>query len=67
MSHENILVSVGDGVATVTLNRPEIRNALGQGMAHDLHAAFADLTEHPAARMTDFFDEKAARAKEQQG
>lgn len=32
MSYETLIVEVRDGVATVTLNRPEVRNALNQVM-----------------------------------
>ena len=35
--HETILVSQADGVAWVTLNRPEVRNAINQQMQAELH------------------------------
>jgi enoyl-CoA hydratase len=39
MPYETILTEVGDdGVALVTLNRPEVHNALNQQMVDDLHA-----------------------------
>jgi enoyl-CoA hydratase/carnithine racemase len=38
---DNVLVELGDRVATVTLNRPEQRNPLSAGMRRDLRAAFA--------------------------
>ena len=37
---ETLLYSVEDGIATITLNRPEILNALNPQMADDLVAAF---------------------------
>jgi len=38
MPYETILTEVGDdGVAIVTLNRPDVRNALNQQMVDDLH------------------------------
>ena len=45
MSYENILVEVEDAVASVTLNRPEKRNAIDQGMIDDLHRALDELWE----------------------
>ncbi len=38
-----LVADVGDGVARVTLNRPEKRNALDQEARHELLAAFASL------------------------
>ena len=32
MTYETLLVTVADGVASVTLNRPEVRNALSATM-----------------------------------
>ncbi len=43
MSYENLLVTVEEGVAHVVLNRPEVRNAIDQGMIDDLHACLDDL------------------------
>lgn len=37
-TYETILVAVEDGVLTITLNRPEVYNALNQQMVDDLHA-----------------------------
>jgi enoyl-CoA hydratase len=51
VSYENILVSVESGVGVVTLNRPEVRNALDQGMVDDLHAAFDDLATRSDLRV----------------
>jgi enoyl-CoA hydratase/carnithine racemase len=40
-TYENLIYEVSDdGVATVTLNRPERRNALDYGLLHDLEDAF---------------------------
>jgi enoyl-CoA hydratase/carnithine racemase len=33
---ESVLFDLTDGVATITLNRPEVRNAFGDGMGHQL-------------------------------
>jgi enoyl-CoA hydratase/carnithine racemase len=40
MSYQNILYEVHDRVATVTLNRPEIFNAMGPAMMHELIDVF---------------------------
>lgn len=46
MSYETILCEVGeDGVAVITLNRPDVRNAINQQMVDDLHAALGGLEE----------------------
>ena len=43
MSYETLLVDVRDGVGTVTLNRPEARNALNQTVIRELGDALARL------------------------
>lgn len=40
MAHETITVEVDDGVAWVTLNRPEVRNAINQTMQDELAATW---------------------------
>ena len=40
----------GDGVATVTLNRPEQRNALGPQLLRDLVSALQQARDDPAIR-----------------
>ena len=45
MSFETIEYSVADGVATVTMNRPEALNALSQGLVRDLGVAIAKADE----------------------
>ena len=40
MSYETILFEVREQVATVTLNRPDVRNAFGAGMGPELDDAF---------------------------
>ena len=51
MSYETLLVELRDGVATLTLNRPEARNALNQTMIRELGAALAGLERDAAARV----------------
>ena len=43
MSYNNILVTKADGMATVTINRPEKLNALNKATIAELHEAFAAL------------------------
>ena len=51
VTYETLLVEVEDGVATVTLNRPEVRNALSPTLVSELEAALAALEEDAAARV----------------
>ncbi len=50
MSYETLLVEVGDGVATVTLNRPEARNALNRTLVRELGEALGALDGNADAR-----------------
>jgi len=49
--YETLLVDVKDGVASVTLNRPEVRNALNATLIRELERAFASLEADQAARV----------------
>jgi enoyl-CoA hydratase/carnithine racemase len=40
MTYRTILYDVEDGVATITLNRPAVRNAFGDGMGQELSDAY---------------------------
>lgn len=51
MSYEGLLYEVEDGIATITLNRPEAMNALTPGMEADLHRAFDDADADKAVRV----------------
>lgn len=51
MSYETLLVDVKDGVASVTLNRPEVRNALNATLIRELEQAFGKLEADEAARV----------------
>ncbi len=51
MSFETLLVDIRDGVATITLNRPEARNALNPTLVRELGEALAQLDADPAARV----------------
>src|SRR5713101_2065774 len=50
MGYETILVDKADGVATVTLNRPEARNAIDVRMREELVGAFDELEADETAR-----------------
>jgi enoyl-CoA hydratase len=43
MSYETIRHEVADGVATITLARPEVHNAMNEAMRRELTACFGDL------------------------
>jgi enoyl-CoA hydratase len=51
MSYETLLLTVEGRVATVTLNRPKVLNALNATMFRELDAAFAALAEDDAVRV----------------
>lgn len=52
MNFETLLYEVHDGVATVTLNRPDRMNTLGGSMKPDLNEVFTKLARHdPAVRV----------------
>jgi 2-(1,2-epoxy-1,2-dihydrophenyl)acetyl-CoA isomerase len=51
MGYTTILVAHADGVATVTLNRPEARNAIDLVMRRELLAALDDLEAEAATRV----------------
>ena len=49
--YENILYEVADGVATITLNQPDKRNALSHPMLDDLVDAFGKAQQDAAVRV----------------
>jgi enoyl-CoA hydratase/carnithine racemase len=51
MTYESLLYDVHGGVATITLNRPERRNALSWAMVRELRAAFAAARDDTAVRV----------------
>lgn len=51
MSDELVLQSVDDGIATITLNHPQKRNALSVAMMTALKAAFESVKNDPAVRV----------------
>jgi len=51
MSYKNILVGKKDGVATITINRPEVLNALNEATIQDLTTAVHDLEQDSKVRV----------------
>jgi enoyl-CoA hydratase/carnithine racemase len=51
VTYETLLVTVAEGVASVTLNRPEVRNALNGTMIRELEQAVSALEANPHARV----------------
>lgn len=51
MSSEHVQLSLADGIATVTLNRPERRNALHPAAHHALAAVFDRLAQDASVRV----------------
>jgi enoyl-CoA hydratase/carnithine racemase len=51
MAYEAILYEVANGIATVTINRPERRNALSWAVMTELRAAFAAVKADPGVRV----------------
>jgi enoyl-CoA hydratase/carnithine racemase len=51
MAYEHILTALDGGVLTVTMNRPEKRNALSEAHMRELIAAFREAGEGPDARV----------------
>jgi len=50
MSYETILTSVDDGVALITLDRPEVYNAINRQMVDELHRALGILEDDESIR-----------------
>ena len=50
MPHETITLDVAQGIATITLNRPEAYNALSLTLARELFGAVLEVDEDPAVR-----------------
>jgi enoyl-CoA hydratase/carnithine racemase len=48
---EEIITTIADGIATVTLNRPHLRNAMNSAMLSGLRTAFDDLDERRDVRV----------------
>jgi enoyl-CoA hydratase/carnithine racemase len=51
MAYQQILLDISEGVATITLNRPEKLNAYTAQMGTELHEAFRELDDNDDARV----------------
>lgn len=51
MSYSDLIYAVEDGVATVTLNRPAVMNALSPNLEAEMHRAFDEADADPDARV----------------
>src|SRR5437763_13509229 len=51
MSYETIVWEVADGVATLTLNRPDVHNAMNERMRGELVACFGGLVANDDVRV----------------
>jgi 2-(1,2-epoxy-1,2-dihydrophenyl)acetyl-CoA isomerase len=51
MGHATLVVETADGIATITLNRPEARNALDLVMRRELVTALDDVEADPGVRV----------------
>ncbi|MBI4587773.1 MAG: enoyl-CoA hydratase/isomerase family protein, partial [Candidatus Rokubacteria bacterium] len=51
MSYETVLVEAAGGVGTITLNRPEVRNALNQTMVREIWEALEALEAEREVRV----------------
>lgn len=50
MTYENLLYDVNDGVATITINRPETRNSLSLATIDELKAVFKQISRDASVR-----------------
>ena len=51
MSFETLLLDIQEGVATITFNRPDKRNAMNPRLHEEMTAALEQLRYDPAARV----------------
>lgn len=51
MTYTTILYEAADSIATITLNRPEVHNAMNEPMRQELTRCFGDLATSDAARV----------------
>lgn len=51
MNHAALLVEISDGIATVTINRPEARNALSREILEALSGVMNELSENDGVRV----------------
>ncbi|WP_305046065.1 enoyl-CoA hydratase-related protein [Geoalkalibacter sp.] len=51
MEFNNLLLETGEGIATLTINRPKALNALNEETLKELHCCFAGLRSDPAIKV----------------
>ena len=51
MNYETVLLDIDEGIATLTLNRPEVLNAINIDLIRDMRAAVSDAQKDPGARV----------------
>src|SRR6202795_174267 len=51
MGYQSLLVDRADGIATITMNRPEARNALDLTMREEMLGALDEIERDPAVRV----------------
>src|SRR4051794_39489721 len=51
MSYKDLIYSVEEKIATITLNRPERMNALSRSLEGELHRAFDEADADPTAKV----------------
>ncbi|MFP6598254.1 MAG: enoyl-CoA hydratase-related protein [Candidatus Hydrogenedentota bacterium] len=51
MEFETVLLDVSDGIATLTLNRPDALNAINMDLIRDVHSAVKHVNEDDSARV----------------
>jgi enoyl-CoA hydratase/carnithine racemase len=51
MAYQDIEYELKDGIVTVTMNRPDVMNALSENLEGEIHAAFDQADEDPEARV----------------
>lgn len=51
MAFNHILFSVEDGIARISLNRPETLNSFHEAMHLEMHQALEELSQHPSVRV----------------
>ena len=51
MSYQDLLYSINEQIATITLNRPSQMNAISSNLEAELHSAFDEADEDPSVRV----------------
>jgi 1,4-dihydroxy-2-naphthoyl-CoA synthase len=62
MTYETIRVDIADGVATITLTRPAVHNAMNDVMRRELLEVFTGLTTDEAVRVVVVTGAASARS-----